>query len=353
MQFQVGDQVLITNLNENVNDNPGVVPRMFDYIGQVFTIRRIDNTRIYFEEVYTFCFHPDWLMAIENKEKEGKEKINKEAIEKSIAECRKVLRKYAGKNSTAVCGFAYSYMKEGEKQINVEDCSRSICHAPLKTYSNKTTIYGLVDWIGNYKVKVKEQNLLIYKQYIKWILNKSPVASTFLTKRLSTAFSDGVLYDVSKGSNQIALAAVMMRMGTEYQCNLPIMQLARDEGFSWEISFLLFCLFKQYKDSVYQSNRIAGHHILRYDMKVGQVIQFLSNKFQFSKQKPYSESNNGYHIETEIDKLKVEGKESLLNFVKRISNVENAEFGEITKYSKEQVIEVGEVLQSMLDKENE
>lgn len=361
MQFKVGDRVILDNLDGDIPNNPGIVGPMYEMVGQIFTISGVGEDWVYFKnDPHDYVYAKEWLKPASEElikkieaenEKAKKTLISKTAINKAITTSRKNLGEKRG-TSKSMCDFEIVGIDNDKNKLVTLVHHQAPCHAGLNIYNKgNITVVGAIDWIGNYPVKIEGASRDTYKKYVDYVLNRSPVSDTFLTKNLTAALKHGVLYDVTKGKNQIAVAAVMLRMGQEYRRSLPIYQMMLDKGFSERVAWLMFCGYSPIGNRErYSMNYVGGHNILRTDMVLQKILKFFGPDFKFSKQSPYAKDHSGYRIEYEVDKLKGVGQ-SWRDFLFMFQPKPKLVWGEAPSITPDILFKIAEGLTLLFEKE--
>ena len=148
---------------------------------------------------------------------------------KPVPDVREALNKALEGKKGGVCSYAVQY-PNGKIKLQPTD----ICHARIGHDGQ-----GAINVALNVAVQergLKEKLRPIYREWVRWMLNESPVAFCFITKDVNEAFDKGILMNVDVTASQLALAAVVLRTAHEHKY-LPLWDKLKEEGvhpfFAW------------------------------------------------------------------------------------------------------------------------
>jgi hypothetical protein len=225
----------------------------------------------------------------------------------------KTLRKQVETENIGLCSFAYSTGGKGgiDHVISVS----AACHAGL---GYATTLCGInqlvLSWQGHMDDMVKRGLGMQYAHYTDYILNRSPWACAFTTKKLSTASRLGIRMNCDTPHDILVTACVAIRTGTEFSCCLKEFEFARNSGCSDNVAFILSHHMRGDKLKI----QGGGHHVLSSSMEVLEVIDTFENgynKKRLAHSQFSSEKGGPYSVLDPIARVK-QGCKSILDFLK-------------------------------------
>lgn len=231
------------------------------------------------------------------------------------------------------------------------------CHAGFSKQYNWRVVLEAVENIKQHEKELEDSNKKDYRDFVEYILNRSPWKECFLTKDVDKAFDEGVYYNVEMDHAQVLSAAVALRTGSEFPHQLLRFTQNVDEGWAENVSLLMAYFF---------DNKGLGlvpltdaHHTLSAGQSAQRVLDFFG-KGQWNVGvmcgKPFRERNN-YHISRAIapnrglDKIKEE--DSIFTWLKiQIKGLKqiDAGFGQkIDKFTEEQRKALFEIVNKRLN----
>lgn len=288
--FKVGDKAIIVRkverdglrwnpeMDKMLNDGKKYVVKSITATGKI----RLDNGWLYL---------PDSL-AIAEKKKPAPKKPKKPKL-KSL---RAVLReKIAAKNPGGICSFAMQ-TKDGQQKFQMGGpCHAALCYMVDSEYEVTHLVYGLSH---ETKYLYPKNHKKAYDTFLKYMLNESPWAKCFLTKRVDTAHRYEVEMDVSQSRHHIAGACIALRQGSEYGTSmLPIFNLMKKKGYSGHTAFIMGAMFMP-SGSEYSRKGMGGGHsaLYGYMNAEGMFKFFREGYFIKTDGKPFSTHHVGYTV---------------------------------------------------------
>jgi hypothetical protein len=254
------------------------------------------------------------MAQVEKQIKENVKAVKEDLPKKPCYSLAKTLRKQVETENIGLCSFAYSTGWEGG--IDHVISTRAACHAELGCNKTLCGINQLVlSWQGHMDYMIEGGLGMQYAHYTDYILNRSPWACAFTTKKLSTASRLGIRMNCDTPHDILVAACVALRTGTEFSRCLKEFEFARNNGCSDNVAFILSHQMSG-SDLKVQG---GGHHVFSSHMDILEVIDTFENGYnkkrlvhsQFSSKKagPYS-------VLAPIANIK-QGCKSILDFLKQ------------------------------------
>lgn len=166
------------------------------------------------------------------------------------------------------------------------------CHASVRSVSG---LLAFVDDIECFRKRhtFKEQ----YDRYIDYMLNRSPYASGFLTKKLSDAIVSGVFYDTNKSNSVCVASAIGLREGSEYPNRMEIFGDVLALGFSERTAHIAAQWLNKTKDGKYKTTYPSGAHMSTISsMESEEYFRFFREGYFKDPGTPAKEAAHGYKI---------------------------------------------------------
>jgi hypothetical protein len=178
------------------------------------------------------------------------------------------LRKQVGNGEGArTCSYAMR-RTDGVEKFHVRD----VCHARLSYGPFSEIVLDVAEHLA--EAEDKEA----YKDWVHWVLNASPMAKCFITKRIEDAMREGVYLDVTQPHSWNVTAAVLLRMGSEYPQRLKVWKTLVENKVDKGIAWLLMSFYVPAAGGMYmQSNNGGGHDIVSPVFGFMQTLAFLKN----------------------------------------------------------------------------
>jgi len=149
--------------------------------------------------------------------------------------------------------------------------------------------------ITNYFKKdlVGEKN---FKQYMKYILNDSPWASCFITKRVSDAIQHGVKFNLGMDVSALIGAAIALREGWEYKPKLNTFAALMKKGYSGNVSYLVSAYMRQVGDKWTVLGMNSGHHVLSVGMEWEDLRKFFREGYSPADKPIRTNAEGSYRV---------------------------------------------------------
>jgi hypothetical protein len=140
--------------------------------------------------------------------------------------------KVNGKHYTASYAFEFS---DGSRRFHYAD----VCHARM----NFGGYYGGGPEVSHVALCIEghynhADNKETYRKFVEYILNDSPWASCFLTKKWEDAIGEVIYINVDEAHSRCVCAAIALRMGSEYPDRLKVFQYFLDMGYDANTAWL-------------------------------------------------------------------------------------------------------------------
>ena len=202
-------------------------------------------------------------------------------------------------NNVGTCSYAL-FLKDKTVAINIADA----CHARLRSAVPVTDV--VLSLKGHYDQSERKE---AYKKWVHYILNKSPWAVAFRTKRTTDAIENGVYMNVDCPHDIVVAAAIALRIGSEYAYRqLPIFDALINEGLTANQAFLASSFLQHFQDakgnlSIYYCANGGGHHVLAQSMYFDTLVSFMEKGYpldKFKDAKTLSKGSTNYNITAPI-----------------------------------------------------
>lgn len=173
-------------------------------------------------------------------------------------------------------------------------CLKKICHADFRYEGTHKKYY---ENISNH-VKNKVIDKEAYKRYVNYILQESPWAHCFVTKKYSVGVVHNIEMNTNVGPSQFMGAITALRMGSEFPEHLSVWNtLVKKHSCSNNEAMLIASLFKGGTNMIEYH---GGHWIVGQYANISKVIDFFKNGYKPSKEEPVTKGNNAFGIWKEI-----------------------------------------------------
>ena len=181
---------------------------------------------------------------------------------------------------------------------------QDICHARLVSGNKWASVTDVALHIGNYFTTnhFDDEQANAYKEYISWVLCKSPWAMAFKTKHVWVATRYGIEMDVMVSHNIIAAAAIALRLGSEYTDFSVNWKLFMKHGMTANQAFLAASftnlITKNGKKEISFNFHMGGHHVVSTSQRFKGLVKFLENGYSKEEQskKPFNKGSTRYSI---------------------------------------------------------
>lgn len=199
--------------------------------------------------------------------------INKEVKEKGVS---------------SICSYGLRFEKGERLQVN------DVCHfrakiSNLGEFHNK----GKIVELSNSLLPAKEyNNTKNMKEWVKYIIQRSPFKHTFKTQSISEAFRYGVQTDVEQPLSHCVAGMIALREGWEFEYIPENFHMLKKEGISEFTAFLLSRMFRKCDKGITKAS-YGGHQ------SIG-VVSFEGAKLlkdgMLTFDRSLKEETNAYHI---------------------------------------------------------
>lgn len=278
--LKVGDQVRITNFDCNEDD---VCEDMRNYLGAVVTVQKVVAGRgyIYIQEDnqdYYWCV--GWLAPVNAPI--AKPKSVDAVIKAKKADLRRRLRKAAG---SGVSNYG-SVLKNGKVSFCVYINSNDICHARLR---HQLEAIAVLDFIGAKKTRFNEASYESFKRYAKFVMSQSASKDAFHFTNLNSYVQNGVWMNVEVSSSHLMSAITFLRMGSEFQYKLPLIDKLHTDGIPYGIAAIIgLCLKENRGDQTYSINIGDNHSAFNTSASIVKLRKWAEGDTTiYAKGKPY------------------------------------------------------------------
>lgn len=168
----------------------------------------------------------------------GRSSMNKAALASAISgltdkSLGSALQKRVDERGVGTCSYAFR-TRSGVTNIFAYD----VCHARLCAHE---PIVEIVLNMRGHSEKYDGDALDQYRAYADYLMNRSPIATSFLTKTVEDAEESGVYLDCSRPFDELVVAAVMLREGSEFNRGRH-MSNYMSQGVPERAAHLLACL---------------------------------------------------------------------------------------------------------------
>lgn len=302
LKFNVGDRVKVIVSEIDGRQAYGYVSEMDEDIGKVFTISLAEIEQMSKLPYYTFEEGRGWIWDERCLRRVRKAKVEGavEAVEGTHPDNDAPLHvKYAKLSSEltkavdddpGTCSWAIQHSPD-----NLEFHAEAPCHAGLEGYKNRDgdgKKQALLLNISGHLSQLKKDGCgKSYLEYCRYILEESPHAKAFVYTGLKDAVEYGVFMNVNKNINQLAVAAVALREGSEYSSKLQMFSRLREEGHCGHTAYLLsYCV-----SSTLQWNSFnESHRTIAPDCDSNEVLSSFKDGFRAVKGPAYKNSTVPY-----------------------------------------------------------
>ena len=294
-KFNVGDRVKVI-ANRVEGQAGGWCHEMDEFIGGVFTIARAVDYKHNLPASYYLegngwvwderCLRrvrkakvADVVGAVEDTPPDEKCPLHVKYVELSSKLTKAVA------NAPGTCSWAIQHSPN-----YLEIRARAPCHADLQGYKNTDggKKQALLLNISGHLSELKDMRLSKeYLEYCRYILEESPHAKAFVYTGLEDAVEYGVFMNVNKNINQLAVAAVALREGSEFSSKLQMFSRLIKEDHCGHTAYLLsYCV-----SSTLQWNSFGeAHRTIAPDCDSDEVLSSFKDGFRAVKGPAYKNS---------------------------------------------------------------
>jgi len=216
---------------------------------------------------------------------------------------RRQLNNELGKNHPHVATYAIRGT-DNQGVVVTSTHVKDICHARLVSGYKWASVTDVALHVGNYFTTdhFTEEQESAYKEYISWVLCKSPWAMSFKTKHVWVATRYGIEMDVMVSHNIIAAAAIAIRLGSEYKDFSVNWKFFMKNGMTANQAFLAASftnlITKNDKQEISFKFHMGGHHVVSTSQRFKGLVKFLENGYSKEEQakKPFNNGSTRYSI---------------------------------------------------------
>ena len=205
-------------------------------------------------------------------------------------------------NDPSTCSYAMEW-DNGHRRFQVRD----VCHARMRKSiygpdqgtidkeKTATLVVVALDVAGHYAVHKKQAE---YKSWVEYFINRSPFASSFITKDVEQAMKEAVYLDVNKPNSQLVAAAMGLRQASEFPARLDDWVRLKGMGFSEKAAHAM-CHHILGKQFIADS---GGHSPFCGSMNWEEYISFFKTGFADKKEQPANKDFSRYAVFDSIAK---------------------------------------------------
>lgn len=175
------------------------------------------------------------------------------------------------------CSYALEFESGYRRFQHADVCHARITYPYYNAHDKERVIKNLALHIKEHAKKIPasygELREELYWFYVDYILNRSPWSSMFVgNKSIEDIKKEGGVYvDVSRGINEIASAAIALRMGSEFPYILNPFYLLCQAGCNEHFAWLFAQHFKGTANVVYKENG-GGHSTIDSSLNFKQYM---------------------------------------------------------------------------------
>lgn len=211
--------------------------------------------------------------------------MEEKAKKKAIPSFRKRLTASCNAAGPAVSFWGITY--KGGAKIH----PGKICHASFRCDPAPLSFYENIS--NHFKNKVKDKKA--YREYVNYVMNGSPWARCFVTKKFGIGLRHNIEMDIDVGPSEFMAAITALRMGSEYPTHLKLwVELRKKYKCSDNEAMLIASLFNGREKSItpYRSN----HWIIGSNADVSRVISFFKNGYSQEVELTVRSGNRDFRI---------------------------------------------------------
>lgn len=313
-KFKVGDKVIVDNVSPDQRGTfPGFIRSMEQYIGQEgivvhvkpgasVVILSFNNNRV------GYTWHEDWLIpAAQAKNKKAKKK---KVAKPKLRPLWKILKEKVG-NQPSTASYALRF-SNGSDKIQARD----ICNARM------TWNYGMAKGIECQEIVISVHPHIAYRnmnaertkqyyKYVKYIVNDSPWADCFVSKRLCDVMRYGARLNLDWGLSQLMGAAIALREGSEFNDSLPLFNTLLKKKYSPNTAFIVSRYIRPNGNLYTIWGLAGGHTVLNREMLAKDFFEFFHNGYKTRGKPMRTEPQHTYSVFRTIARTLYEEEENL------------------------------------------
>jgi hypothetical protein len=213
-----------------------------------------------------------------------------EKIEKMLKGCREKLVK----NSGGCANFYLIKQKKNGDLVKVGGTAQP-CHYELRGgYEGMKgeVPVAVIDSISCREDHLDEHKKQGFKDYVNYLLNRSPWSIAYKTKTYEEAVANCIDMNIDVTANIMVGACIAMRQSSEYSDVLPVHAFLKAKRFSGDVCFLIGQHYTiNHRGEFVPLNINSGHSILTTTMPADELFKFFATK-EFvgeADKKPYRE----------------------------------------------------------------
>lgn len=175
-------------------------------------------------------------------------------------------------NPREICSFALKYVDRKEPEFLVS----AFCHAKLM-YGNAGIEILVEDVARHLKGHIHPQ---AYREYLDYLINRSPHAPNFLTKDVDEAFEGGLYMNTNGLHSRVVASIIASREGSEFPGRVILFKKLKDIGISENVSWFLANFLHSRDNGGYSIQSLAnGHSVFIYNMSYSDICKFFKEGF--------------------------------------------------------------------------
>jgi hypothetical protein len=258
---------------------------MDETIGSVTVVQKIDDSGHHCENGYTYAI--DSLVAATAEEKAL-------AIEAQVRAAQAGNIEYAKKNAGGVSSFTI-FTKGDKGAVKLNHTMAGICHAAMGYGGDGGDIVGMSDYLFAYVTQVPKALHPAYKNYVDYIINRSPWHVAYKKASADRALKEGLNLKVGVNGKILGAACVALRLGKEFaQTKLPIYDMCVEAGYEEAVAWIAANCFHKTGETIQLVRPTGAHTVIDVDTKVGPLINLMRYGYtdEELKDKPYSKTGS-------------------------------------------------------------
>ena len=233
-----------------------------------------------------------------------------------------------------VCSFAI--MNENGKTSFSRDAP---CHAAFGYDYNddgKKPIKAVALCFSRFYNGYNDEKKAGYKRFLNWLVNESVMKDCFIPRSADDLVRNGVLMNIKKSVDELAVAAIASRHYTEFPDKATVFDEVMEMGFEANVAMFVSTFFNKRDGSMTYNNFGGGHGFLANTLDYKSVFSFFKNGFDPELlPKPYKsmeEGRKGYKILRTVAKLSSRneydvGQGAIIDYVKNMKGIAAAPAG--------------------------
>lgn len=296
-QWVVGAKIYYKN---HIADFGGIDKCPEYYIASIEDDGRI---KVYAQNERNYSFGPyeksKWVLATDQEKAVPKKKAEEPKIDpvEQQKKIDKMLDKFRKRLVEGSHGCANFYLIKQDKKGELGHVGgvAQPCHYELRGGygESKKKAVAVIDSISCRIEHLPEHKKQGFKDYVNYLLNRSPWSIAYKTKTYEDAVANCIDMNLDVTANIMVGACIAMRQSSEYSDVLPVHAFLKAKRFSGDVCFLVAQHFTMNEAGVFSPLNInSGHSILTTDMPSAEVFKFFATQ-EFvgeAKKKPYREN---------------------------------------------------------------